>query len=185
MNFTAEIARWWAAHGNWCVVRPAYQRHVYLRVAAIRPKVEVDALFPLAEGLGRVYPWKPTARKNLVIWIVQSQAQVRALARAVIPLLSPVHQLRLVTLLGKVTRSQAPPRPWAAFGRMVAVMRRRAGLTQKEVALRIGYAGDVVGWWEQGWRLPSAKNVQALAGTLNAPVLVTLREAWNGRQRKT
>ena len=184
MNLTPEIVRWWAAHGTWFVAAPGFTPHLYLRVAAIRPQGEVEALAPLTEGLGRIYPWKRGTRKGLMLWQVQRQDQIRALARLVIPLLSPARQLKLVGLIGKTTRAAPPPRPWAVFGRMVGVMRRRVGLTQVELARRMGYQGDVIGWWEQGWRLPSAKNIQALATALNAPALITLREAWNGRRHK-
>lgn len=58
----------------------------------------------------------------------------------------------------------------ARFGQNVARCRRRAGLTQKEVALRASMERTQVGILERGERLPRIDTLTRLAGALNASV---------------
>lgn len=47
-----------------------------------------------------------------------------------------------------------PGRPWAGFGRELRVWRRRAGLTQGQLGLRVGYHYSVISKLESGLREP-------------------------------
>ena len=49
-------------------------------------------------------------------------------------------------------------------------MRKRSGMTQKEVAQQIGVTQGAVWQWESGMVMPTAVNLQKLAATLNCTV---------------
>ena len=49
-------------------------------------------------------------------------------------------------------------------------MRKRSGMTQKEVAQQIGVTQGAVWQWESGMLMPTAVNLQKLAATLNCTV---------------
>ncbi|HEX6555923.1 MAG TPA: helix-turn-helix domain-containing protein [Ktedonobacteraceae bacterium] len=49
-----------------------------------------------------------------------------------------------------------------AFGRLCAKLRKRMGLTQRELARLLGINGQAVGQWERGKRSPSAQHLKRL-----------------------
>ena len=49
-------------------------------------------------------------------------------------------------------------------------MRKRSGMTQKEVAQQIGVTQGAVWQWESGMVMPTAVNLHKLAATLNCTV---------------
>lgn len=61
------------------------------------------------------------------------------------------------------------PRPaarWAEFGRQLKYHRRRAGLTQHQLGLRLGYHHTLISKWESGLREPPAGLVRHLDSVL-------------------
>lgn len=55
------------------------------------------------------------------------------------------------------------------FARNLFAARRRAGLTQKQLAERAGMHGTEICIYEQGQRLPRLDTLMKLAGSLKAP----------------
>lgn len=49
------------------------------------------------------------------------------------------------------------------MGRRIALLRRQAGMSQAELAARMGVSASAVGMYEQGRREPSAEGLVALA----------------------
>ena len=64
------------------------------------------------------------------------------------------------------------PSSFMTIGARIAVARTQKGLTQSEVARRLGTAVLTVNRWEMGHTEPNAKNLHALA------VLLDVRPAW-------
>lgn len=56
------------------------------------------------------------------------------------------------------------------FGKRVAKFRKEAGLTQEELAERIGLSTVQVGYIEMGKHLPRAKNLRKIAKVLGKKV---------------
>ncbi len=62
------------------------------------------------------------------------------------------------------------------FGRRLRELREAAGLSQKELADRMGVQQTAVSWWERGRREPSFGNAVKLAEALGVNVLAFLEE---------
>ncbi|MCP9985378.1 helix-turn-helix domain-containing protein [Streptomyces sudanensis] len=58
--------------------------------------------------------------------------------------------------------------PWAEFGERLKHLRRRSGLTQRQLGQRVGYGHSLVSRWESGTREPTRGAVDALERALNA-----------------
>lgn len=54
-------------------------------------------------------------------------------------------------------------------GEKIKLVRKRSGLTQQDLADRIGVTTAMIGQWERGGRVPSAKTIERLSGALNVP----------------
>lgn len=52
----------------------------------------------------------------------------------------------------------------------LAQFRKKAGLTQKELAKELGVAQSSITYWENGERTPSAKSAQKIANYFNVPL---------------
>lgn len=65
-----------------------------------------------------------------------------------------------------------------AFGNRLCALRSNAGLTQKEVADRIGISNKAVSKWENGKAKPTTNSLRKLAALFDIPVerLLALRE---------
>ncbi len=57
-----------------------------------------------------------------------------------------------------------------AFAKTFAALRRRSGITQRELGERLGVSNRAVSKWETGLALPSTENVYKLAKIFNVPV---------------
>jgi WD40 repeat protein/transcriptional regulator with XRE-family HTH domain len=57
--------------------------------------------------------------------------------------------------------SLASPQSFAAFGELLRYLRRRAGLTQREFALEVGYSEPQISYLEKNHRLPDVTTVRA------------------------
>lgn len=55
------------------------------------------------------------------------------------------------------------------IGRRIAQARKRAGLTQEQLAEQLGISPQAVSKWENGWNLPDLENMLLLAEKLNVP----------------
>ncbi|MFE1441129.1 helix-turn-helix domain-containing protein [Streptomyces sp. NPDC058739] len=58
--------------------------------------------------------------------------------------------------------------PWAEFGQQVKYLRRRAGLTQRQLGERVGYHHSLISRWESGTREPMPGAVDSLERALDA-----------------
>jgi transcriptional regulator with XRE-family HTH domain len=56
------------------------------------------------------------------------------------------------------------------LGKKIKVMRIKRGLTQKQLADRLGVKQQNVSDWERGERSPSVKNLKKLADVLNCRI---------------
>lgn len=67
-----------------------------------------------------------------------------------------------------------------SLGRRIAIERKNAGLTQKELAQKIGVPYQTVQFWEHGKRNPKFENVQKIAAALGVSWLELMpKEALN------
>lgn len=58
-------------------------------------------------------------------------------------------------------------------------MRMSAGLTQEELAKRLGVALATINRWEQGQNIPHAKYIKSLAKELNASPTAVVKELYS------
>ncbi|KPC81793.1 MULTISPECIES: helix-turn-helix domain-containing protein [Streptomyces] len=58
--------------------------------------------------------------------------------------------------------------PWAEFGQQLKCLRRRAGLTQRQLGQRVGYHHSLISRWESGTREPMPGAVDCLERVLDA-----------------
>ena len=63
------------------------------------------------------------------------------------------------------------------IGRRIAQARKRAGLTQEQLAEQLGISPQAVSKWENGWNLPDLENMLLLAEKLNVPYTNLIEEA--------
>ena len=64
-------------------------------------------------------------------------------------------------------------------GERIKAARKRAGLTQKEIADRLGISSSSIAQWETGTRKPKAETLQRLADALGVSMLdLDERFAW-------
>jgi len=68
----------------------------------------------------------------------------------------------------------------ATFGDRMAAARDRLGLTQAQLAQRIGVKAQTIAAWEQDRAEPRANRLQMLAGMLNVPMVWLMTGAGDG-----
>lgn len=89
---------------------------------------------------------------------------------------------------GEAQKKYAVPRPYVIFGEYLAVMRKKAGLTQREVSLALHYSSaQFVSNFERGIAVPPLKKLKTIINLygLNQDVVVNLiLDAQAGIMRK-
>jgi len=68
----------------------------------------------------------------------------------------------------------------ATFGDRMATARERLGLSQAQLAQRIGVKAQTIAAWEQDRAEPRANRLQMLAGMLNVPMVWLMTGAGDG-----
>ena len=63
-------------------------------------------------------------------------------------------------------KPSAPDRPQTPLGKYIETKRRAAGLSQVELAERVGTSGGGISNWEKGGFVPSTRMLAALARSL-------------------
>lgn len=143
---------------------PRYRKLFALKIKVLRYET---GLLPRELAKKIEVPWERILDWERKEALPKAPKRIKDLAEAlnttISQLLAGVHEEKLLNMH---TEDKHSPEGKKLFGLKVKILRRKAGLGQKELGEKIGAAGNVIPFWELGKCLPRPKYMRRIAEVL-------------------